>query len=58
MTMNNIKVIYEDPTYNIQDDEPEMYVESIVTKDFNEWNIRSQKRLIEDIFSPYNTLNS
>ena len=37
--------------------EHEAYLEEPL-KDFSQWKESAQKKLVEDLFSPYNTLNS
>ena len=56
--MSNFSILYEDPEYDDRDKEPNIYIEPGVIKDFDQWSIRSQLRLMEDIFSPFNTINS
>jgi len=62
--MSRFAVLYEDPEYEAWADEhdeadwEEAYVEPGAVKSFDEWSPEAQKRLMEDIFSPYITLNS
>jgi hypothetical protein len=60
--MSRFTVIYEDPSYEYDEsdegDWQDVYVESGAVKSFDEWTPEAQKRLVEDIFSPYITLNS
>jgi hypothetical protein len=60
--MSRFAVIYEDPSYefdeSVEGDWQDAYVEPEAVKSFDEWSPEAQKRLVEDIFSPYITLNS
>jgi hypothetical protein len=60
--MSRFAVIYEDPSYEYDEsdegDWQDVYVEPGAVKSFDEWTPEAQKRLVEDIFSPYITLNS
>jgi hypothetical protein len=60
--MSRFAVVYEDPSYEYDEsdegDWQDVYVEPGAIKSFDEWTPEAQKRLVEDIFSPYITLNS
>jgi hypothetical protein len=60
--MSRFAVIYEDPSYEFDEsdegDWQDAYVEPEAVKSFDQWTPEAQKRLVEDIFSPYITLNS
>jgi hypothetical protein len=62
--MSRFAVIYEDPEYEQWADEhdegdwQDIYVEPGTVKSFDEWTPEAQQRLIQDIFSPYITINS
>ena len=60
--MSRFAVIYEDPSYEFDEsdegDWQDTYVEPEAVKSFDQWSPEAQKRLVEDIFSPYITLNS
>lgn len=58
--MNNMhafEVIYEDPDYTTTCSQ-DIYLEPGSVKDFAQWQLPAQLRLIEDIYSPFSTINS
>ena len=60
--MSRFAVIYEDPSYEYDDNDEgdwqDVYVEPGAVKSFEEWTPEAQARLIQDIFSPHATINS
>jgi hypothetical protein len=55
--MHAFEVIYEDPDYTTTCSQ-DIYLEPGSVKDFAQWQLPAQLRLIEDIYSPFSTINS
>jgi len=55
--MTSFEVVYEDPDYT-QQQETGIYLEAGSVKDFSQWSPTAQQRLVEDIYSPFRTINS
>jgi len=56
--MSRFAVIYEDPDYDDYDSDEGDWEETPEIKTFDQWSPEAKKRLLDDIFSPYVTVNS
>lgn len=54
--MSRFNYIYEDPSYDREDNEESNWEDAVT--DFRDWNKEAQDRLLKDIFSPFETINS